>query len=134
MKYKLNSEQILQGLRGNDSPYKTDQDNIRDAIELIKSQEQRIKKLTEENESLRAENAKYEAENNAQFDKWLKLEEATKRHHSELFEEAKVAVKEETVHKMQERLKYSLCCIPQCHFTYAEVEFHIDRIAKEMKD
>ena len=38
----------------------------------------------------------------------------------------------DTVRKMRERLEYSLCCIPQCHFTYAEVQFHIDRIAKEM--
>lgn len=88
------------------------------ALALINSQEQRIKelaeeavswksiaegyqkqfedcaedraKLTEDNERLKAENARYEAENHAQFDKWLKLEEATKRHHSELFEEAKI--------------------------------------------
>ena len=56
-------------------------------------------------ENLRADNARYEAENNAQFDKWLKLEEATKRHHEELFQEAKIAVKEDTVRKMQERFK-----------------------------
>ena len=65
-------------------------------------------RLTEENERLKAENARYEAENHAQFDKWLKLEEATKRHHSELFEEAKIAVKEDTVRKMQKRLNESI--------------------------
>lgn len=42
------------------------------------------------------------------------------------------SIRNGTVRKMQERLEYSLCCIPQCHFTYAEVQFHIDRIAKEM--
>ena len=76
-----------------------------DALALITSQEQRIKELSEENERLRAENARYEAENHAEFNKWLKLEEATKRHHSELFEEAKIAVKEDTGRKMQERLR-----------------------------
>ena len=40
-----------------------------------------VEELTEENERLRAENARYEAENHAEFNKWLKLEEATKRHH-----------------------------------------------------
>ncbi len=42
------TEQIMQGLRDNDSPYKTDQDNIRDAIALIKE-------LTTENERLRVD-------------------------------------------------------------------------------
>lgn len=49
----LNAEQIIQGLRENDSSYKDDQDNIRDAIALIKSQEKRIRALTEENERLK---------------------------------------------------------------------------------
>lgn len=87
-------------------------------------------KLTEENERLRAENAKYEAENHAEFNKWLILEEATKRHHSELFEEAKIAVKEETVRKMQERLKESISDMRG----YIGFDFRkkIDQIAKEM--
>ena len=77
---------------------------------------------------MRAENAKYEAENHAQFDKWLKLEEATKRHHSELFEEAKIAVKEETVRKMQEKLIKGAFC-SACGIDYSH---HIIQIAKEM--
>jgi hypothetical protein len=87
-----------------------------------------IKELTEENERLRAENDKYEAENHAEFNKWLKLEEATKRHHAELFEEAKIAVKEETVRKMQERIaEHATNGYPR------KVRLDvIDQIAKEM--
>lgn len=97
-------------------------------------------KLTEENERLRVENAKYEAENHAQFDKWLKLEEATKRHHAELFEEAKIAVKEDTVQR------YKLAIIEYYSKpTYQPTKEHpikhtqiehlfavLDQIAKEM--
>ena len=98
----------------------------RDALALIKE-------LTEENERLKAENARYEAENHAQFDKWLKLEEATKRHHSELFEEAKIAVKEDTVRKMQERLMMRERII-EAYGTRWKVIYSsaIDQIAKEM--
>ena len=89
-----------------------------------------IKELTEENERLRNDNGKYEAENRAQFDKWLKLEEATKRHHSELFEEAKIAIKEDTVWEMKERLyqeaNYSVCGY-QCVSTE-----DVDQIAEEI--
>ena len=126
-----------------------------DALALINSQEQRIKELTEENEAwqkslitqkenadkayyelacevenLRTENARYEAENHAEFNKWMKLEEATKRHHSELFEEAKIAVKEDTVRKMQERLSEAFKHYPQrCGKCCKE---KVDQIAKEM--
>lgn len=105
-----------------------------------------LTRVQEENERLRAENAKYEAENHAEFNKWLKLEEATKRHHAELFEEAKIAVKEDTVRKMQERLRFEIVNKP-CKFTaekgtvdflngLAHRQFEIlnivDQIAKEM--
>jgi hypothetical protein len=50
----LNAEQVIQGLRENDSPYKSDQDNIMNAISLIKSQEQRITELTEGNAEVKA--------------------------------------------------------------------------------
>jgi pyruvate formate-lyase activating enzyme-like uncharacterized protein len=77
----------------------------RDGCELtIHECESDIKRLTEENERLRGENARYEAENHAEFNKWLKLEEATKQHHAELFKEAKIAVKADTVRKFAERL------------------------------
>ena len=87
-------------------------------------------RLTEENERLRAENAKYEAENHEEFNKWLKLEEATKRHHAELFEEAKIAVKEDTVRKMQERLNESF----NSHSYNCRdcIKSKVDQIAKEM--
>lgn len=73
-----------------------------------------IKELTEENEFHRKTISK-----NAQMALNVTVDEIEK-------------TKTDTVQKMQERLKYSLCCIPQCHFTYAEVQFHIDRITKEM--
>ena len=38
----------------------------------------------------------------------------------------------EAIKKFAERLKHSTCCIAQCHFTYGEVEYHIDRLVKEM--
>jgi hypothetical protein len=85
--------------------------------------------LCEENESLRAENAKYEAENHEQFNKWLKLEKATKRHHAELFEEAKIAVKEETVRKMQERFNQIFGGMDATSILLRKT---FDQIAKEM--
>ena len=102
----------------------------KDSLALITSQEQRIKELTEENERLRAENAKYEAENHAEFNKWLKLEEATKRHHAELFEEAKIAVKADTVRKMQELVRKKIKKTYWLNGRAVYVE--IDKIAKEM--
>lgn len=135
----LNAEQIKKDLKelmyeayasnGAHKPYLT----MRDALALITSQEQRIKELTEENERLRAENAKYEAENHAEFNKWLKLEEATKRHHSELFEDAKIAVKEETVRKMQERFQaYFGTYVLGYKIPLTEALKAVDQIAKEM--
>ena len=98
----------------------------RDALALIKeltieldamrgaanSYKMHNERLTEENERLKSENAKYEAENHSEFNKWLKLEEATKRRHSELFEEAKIAIREGTVREMQENLDELLHTIP----------------------
>lgn len=46
-----------------------------------------------------------EHNNHIEFNKWLKLEEATKRHHAELFEEAKIAVKADTVREMCQQIK-----------------------------
>ena len=40
--------------------------------------------------------------------------------------------KADTVKRMQERLKARCSCIPQHHFTYAEVAFWIDQITKEL--
>lgn len=89
--------------------------------------------LGAENERLKAENARYEAENHAQFDKWLKLEEATKRHHSELFEEAKIVVKEDTVRKMQDRLKiYFGTYALSYKIPLSEALKAVNQIAKEM--
>ena len=84
-------------------------------------------------EDLRAENAKYEAEHHAEFNKWLKLEEATKRHHAELFKDAKIAVKEDTVREFVERLNahfYSNCAYFRISHDY--IRRDIDKIAKEM--
>ena len=100
------------------------------ALALITSQEQRIKELTEENERLRVENDKYEAENHAEFNKWLKLEETTKRRHAELFKEAKIAVKEDTVRKMQNELKKTFSAL--CKGEMVDLFRIIDQIAKEM--
>lgn len=85
--------------------------------------------LRSENERLRAENAKYEAENHAQFDKWLKLEEATKRHHAELFEEAKIAVKEDAVRKMRSEIQKR--CVEGGIYP-AFVARTVEQVAKEM--
>ncbi len=99
-----------------------------------------IEELTEENERLRGENAKFEAENHAEFNKWLKLEEATKRHHSELFEEAKVAVKEETVRKMQNDLYVEFSYLARCqeddepNMKSQEVFGALDRVTKKHLD
>ena len=93
-----------------------------------------IQELTEENDRLRGENAKYEAENHAEFNKWLKLEEDTKRHHAELCEEAKIAVKEETIREMQKRLRQCFDNTADRLSVYTEgsVLFAIDQVAKEM--
>ena len=88
-----------------------------------------IKELTEENERLRAENEKYEAENHAEFNKWLKLEEATKQRHHELFEEAKIVVKADTVKKMQTEIEAR--CIKGGIYP-AFVKSTLDQIVKEM--
>lgn len=39
----------------------------------------------------------------------------------------------EVIDEFSEKLKIRCGCIPQQHFTYAEVEFWIDQVAKEMK-
>lgn len=96
---------------------------------IVKKALSLIKELTEENERLRAENAKYEAENHAEFNKWLKLEEATKRHHAELFEDAKIAVKEETVREMQDRFNRVFGGMDA---TQVLLRRTFDQIAKEM--
>ncbi len=107
---ELNEEIVKKGLDWLDSLVgnSNDSDMAMCTYQLLGILFDTCKELTEENERLKAENAKYEAENHAEFNKWLKLEEATKRRHSELFEEAKIAVKEDTVRKMQERLKARL--------------------------
>jgi hypothetical protein len=43
-------------------------------------------------------------------------------------------IRAEAIKEFAERLKYKTCCIPQCHFTYAEVEFKIDNLVKEMTE
>lgn len=103
--------------------------------------EEKVKELAEENERLRAENARYEAENHAKFDKWLKLEEATKKRHEELFKEAKIVVRADTVREFAERLKGKINAIRKKRdmvmFPFAEaaisaIEQEIDQITKEM--
>ena len=85
-----------------------------------------IKELTEENEKLKDEIRIQHEIINERADDVIRHDNFIRDLHKQL-----ESCKAETVQKIQERLKYSLCCIPQCHFTYAGVEFHIDRIAKE---
>ena len=135
----MEKEQIIKALECcigdndcNSCPYWVDVDvncfdNVKsDALALIKelteeneklksigiSKDIVIESLAEDNERLKSENAKYEAENHSEFNKWLKLEEATKQRHSELFEEAKIAIREDTVREMQENLDELLHTIP----------------------
>ena len=127
---------------------------LENALSLINSQEQRIKEITEEYDSIAKsvneasdvirklrfekkeiteENERYKAKENEQFEKWLKLEKATREHHSELFKEAKIAVKEDTVRKMQERLKERFSTATRyTKYSGAGVVMVIDQIAKEM--
>ncbi|MBR2474829.1 MAG: hypothetical protein IKB51_07385 [Clostridia bacterium] len=81
-----------------------------------------IKELTEENE-------RYKAEQHEHFEKWLKLEKATREHHSELFKEAKIAVKADTVREIFKEIYSSLDYIeeqmepeeiPECFFSVRE--------------
>ena len=136
---ELNREQIVKALECCASPKQMCKDcpmpeEIKDdcrCMEILsRNAVALIRELTEENERLERENARYEAENNAEFNKWLKLEEATKRHHKELFQEAKIAVRDNTVRKMQERLKKAF------NFGYIILEKSIcdiiDQIAKEL--
>lgn len=51
---ELKRDEIIQGLRDNDSPYKSDQDSIRDAIAFINELTEECAKLTEEKENLHA--------------------------------------------------------------------------------
>ncbi len=112
---------------------------MKDALALINSQEQKNKELTEDLHATRteltraqAENAKYEAENHAEFNKWLKLEEATKRHHAELFEEAKIVVKADTVRELQKRFKEKVeKFLISPAFQYQANNF-IDQVAEEV--
>lgn len=106
---ELNAEQIIQGLRNNDSPYVSDQNNIVDAISLIKQ-------LTEENERLRAENAQIIKE--AVFSP---MERANNT----------LVVRADTVREMQERIKTR--CIKSGIYP-AIVARAIDQIAKEMTE
>lgn len=125
---ELNAEQIIQGLRDNDSPYKSDQDNIRDAIalikELIQANEQLSEsydhlektkdellaeksRLTEENERLRAERDTLEIYNKDYKYKNKELTAFNRRwakECAELQDECEY-IKADTVRKMQERLK-----------------------------
>ena len=93
---------------------------MKDALDLLRENDEEIARLTNKNDGWKASN-KILTTINAGLEAELALT-------YDLLEESKA----DTVRKMRERLKYSLCCIAQCHFTYAEVEFHIDRIAKEM--
>ena len=92
-----------------------------------------IESLAEENEKLKSENAKYEAENHSEFNKWLKLEEATKRRHSELFEEAKIAIREGTVREMQENLDELLHTVPTVYNSHFHrlISYVVERMLKE---
>ena len=57
--------------------------------------------------------------------------EAWVRDNGELRNELKTA-KAEAIKEFAERLKYRTCCIPQHHFTYGEVEYHVDYLVKEL--
>ncbi|MBR3680602.1 MAG: hypothetical protein IKL79_01195 [Clostridia bacterium] len=105
---ELNREQILQGLRDNDSPYKSDQDAIQNAIALIKQ-------LTEANKRL-AERVLAENHLRNQVEYMLKT------------------VKSDTVREFAERLKK--CFNNEIEhlaiYTEKQVLFVIDQTKKEM--
>ena len=117
---ELNREQILQGLRDNDSPYKSDQDNIRNAIAFIKE-------LTEEIERLEAEiDKQYEQ---AKADILGNMSDGGTSCHWCIDGHRTAAIKE-----FAERLASKVNCIPQHHFTLAQVLFDIDNLVKEMTE
>lgn len=158
--------EALNELIGVDSAYMAGDKSVDAIVELIvaaKKLENRVKKLTEENERLRTERNEVTTNSLLEFSAIIsylrslikksdvglynypvithefldKLEkERLGGHKDPVGERGECGLKRDCVAdavcRMQERLKYSLCCVPQCHFTYAEVEFHIDRIAKEV--
>ena len=138
---ELNREQLIEKLIQNDSCYAEDIKAIKEAIALIRYDEEKIKELTEgkydiecsynslkkDNERLHASCTELERKCASLNDENESLKDSNE-HLAVFLAEAKA----DTVQKMQERLKHRLCCIAQFHFNYAEVEFHIDQIAKEM--
>lgn len=104
-----------------------DMDEVNRALRMREKTLEIIEELTAENEELEDKVRIQHKIINERAEDIIRHDNFIRDLHKQL-----ESCKADTVHKMQERLKYSLCCIPQCHFTYAEVEFHIDRIAKEM--
>lgn len=56
----------------------------------------------------KAEIEKYEKEHNEKFNKWMVLDEQTRKRYAELYEEAKGVVRAEAIKEFAERLKESI--------------------------
>ena len=78
----------------------------------------------------KAENERFEKENNAQFDKWKRLDERTKERYAELYEEAKGVVRTEAIKEFAERLKEKIRVMDRI-IIYGE---DIDNLVKEMTE
>ena len=87
--------------------------------------DKKVAELTEENERLRAEK---EAENKELFYKWKKIADETADRYEALYQDAKKALKADTVREMQERLDKHFCHDPA--FLGVEQRLIMDIIAQ----
>lgn len=109
------------------------------ALDLINLQQEEIENLKVENQSLRnaansykmhyeetqTEIERLKTENNRNFDKWIILDERTKKRYAELYQEAKSVVRAEAIKEFAERLKQLE------RFTGSD-KYWIDNLVKEM--
>lgn len=92
-----------------------------DALNLIKRQQAEIERLN--------------TENNKSFDKWIILEERTKKRYAELYQEVKAVVRAEAVREFAERLKgmkYESIGWSHGEHPYVVEEGDIDDLVEEM--
>lgn len=92
-----------------------------DALNLIRKQQAEIERL--------------KAENNRSFDKWIILEERTKKRYEELYQEAKAVVRAEAIREFAERLKemkYESIEWAHGEHPYVVEESDIDNLVEEM--
>lgn len=92
-----------------------------DGLNLIRKQQAEIERL--------------KAENNRSFDKWIILEERTKKRYEELYQEAKAVVRAEAIREFVERLKemkYESIEWSHGKHPYVVEESDIDNLVEEM--